>query len=143
MNRECTLEKISKLAKKDCKGYILEVDFEYPKELYKTHNELPFLTERMNIGKVEKLVPNLNKKKKIRRSHQGVGTSTNHGLVLKRMHRAIKSEQSAWLEPYIMQQHQRTSLKNEKDFFKLMNNSVFGKTMENIRNHRDMELVTN
>ena len=60
---------INKLVKKDNKGYILEVDVEYPKELHKSHNELPFLPERMKIGKVEKLVPNLNKKRKIRSAH--------------------------------------------------------------------------
>ena len=54
-----TADKISKLVKKDKKGYILEVDIEYPKNLHKEHNQLPFLPERMKIGKVEKLVPNL------------------------------------------------------------------------------------
>ena len=58
-----TPEKIDKLAKKDKRGYILEVDVEYPKELYQNHNELPFLTKRMKIGRVEKLVPNLKDKK--------------------------------------------------------------------------------
>ena len=58
-----TPEKIDKLVKKDKRGYILEVDVEYPKELYQNHNELPFLTKRMKIGRVEKLVPNLKDKK--------------------------------------------------------------------------------
>ena len=49
--------------KKGNRGYLLEVDVEYPKELHKNHDELPFLTERMKIGKVEKLVPNLKIKR--------------------------------------------------------------------------------
>ena len=100
----------------------------------------------MKIGKVEKLVPNLNKKKKYVVHIKALDQALKHGLVLKKVHRAIKFEQSAWLEPYIMKNTRlRTAAKNEfeKDFFKLMNNSVFGKTMENIRNHRDMKLVTN
>ena len=141
-----TPEFINKLVKKDRKGYILEVDIDYPKELHKQHNELPFLAERMKIGKVEKLVPNLNNKRKyvvhIKKLHQ----TLKHGLVLKKVHRVLKFEQSAWLAKYIMKNTRlRKAAKNEfeKDFFKLMNNSVFGKTMENIRNHRDMRLVTN
>ena len=143
---ELTPEFINKLVKKDNKGYILEVDVEYPKELHKSHNELPFLPERMKIGKVEKLVPNFNKKKKYIVHIRMLDQALKHGLVLKKVHRAIKFEQSAWLEPYIMKNTRlRAAAKNEfeKDFFKLMNNSVFGKTMENIRNHRDMKLVTN
>ena len=143
---EFTPEKIAKLVKKDRKGYILEVDVDYPKELHKSHNELPFLAERMKIGKVEKLVPNLGKKKKYVVHIRALDQALKHGLVLKKVYRVIKFEQSAWLEPYIMKNTRlRTAAKNEfeKDFFKLMNNSVFGKTMENIRNHRDMKLVTN
>jgi len=143
---EFTPEKIAKLVKEDRKGYILEVDVEYPKELHMSHNELPFLPERMKIGKVEKLVPNLNKKKKYVVHIKALNQALKNGLVLKKVHRAIKFEQSAWLEPYIMKNTKlRTDAKNEfeKDFFKLMNNSVFGKTIENIRNHRDMKLVTN
>ena len=44
------------LSKRKDKGYILEVDVEYPKELHDKHNDLPFLTEKMKINKVEKLV---------------------------------------------------------------------------------------
>ena len=61
---------IDELVRKDMKGYLLEVDVEYPKELRENHNELPFLADRMKIGKEEKLVPNLRDKKGYVVTHQ-------------------------------------------------------------------------
>ena len=69
----------------------------------------------------------------------------DHGLVLKKVHKVIQFNQKAWLKPYIdMNIKLRTEAKSdsEKDFFKLMNNAVFGKTIGKVRKHRDIKLVT-
>ena len=140
-----TPEKIDKLVKKDNKGYILEVDVEYPKEIHKEHNELSFLAERMKIGRVEKLVPNHKDKKTYVVHIKSLNPALRHDLKLKNVHRVIRFTQSNWTKPYVMLNTKlRTAAKNkfEKDFFNLVNNSVFGKTMGNIRNHKEMRLVT-
>ena len=77
--------------------------------------------------------------------HKSFKTSIESWIRIKKVHRVIQFNQEAWLKPYIdMNTKLRTEAKNEfeKDFFKLMNNSVFGKTMENVRKHRDIKLVT-
>ena len=135
---------ISELSARTDKGYILEVDVSYPKELCNPHNDLLFMCERIEINGVEKLVPNLRGKKGYIIHIRALNQALKHGLILDRIHRVIEFDQSAWMKPYIDFNTQlRTEAKNdfEKDFFKLMNNSVFGKTMENIK-HRNIKLVT-
>ena len=123
----------------DNKGYILEVDVEYPKRLHELHSDLPFLSERMEVNKCKNLVCNLFNKKKYVAHINTLKQALNHGLKLEKIHTVIKFNQEAWLKSYIdMNTESRKAAKNdfEKDLFKLMNNSVFGKTMENIRKHR-------
>ena len=102
--------------------------------------------ERMKINGVEKLIPNLYYKKRYVLHIRALEQALKHGLVLERIHRAIEFKQSAWMKEYIdFNTKLRTAATNdfEKDFYKLMNNAVFGKTMENIRKHRNIKLVTN
>ena len=109
---------------------MLEVDVSYSKELHNPHNDLPFMCERMEINNVEKLVPNLYDKKNYVIHIRALDQTLTHGLILDRIHRDIEFHQSAWMRLYIDFNTQlRTKAANdfEKDFFKLMNNAVFGK----------------
>ena len=127
------------------KGYIFEIDVKYPKKLHDLHSDLPFLSKRMKIDKCKKLVCNLQNKKKYVMHIKSLKQALDQGLKLKKVHRIIEFNQKAWLKPYIdMNSELRKLAKDdfEKDLFKLMNNAVFGKTMENIRKHRDIKLVT-
>ena len=102
------------------------------------------MCEKMEIYGVEKLVPNLRDTKNYVIHIQALNQALQHGLTLDRIHQAIEFNQSSWLKTYIDFNTQlRTAATNdfEKDFLKLMNNSVFGKTMENIRKHRNIKLV--
>ena len=120
-------------------GYFFEVDIQYPENLYNIHNNLPFLTEGVKIGKVEKLAANLNKETEYVIYIRNLKQALNHELALKKGHKVIKFK--SWLKLYIDKNTEvRKAAKN--DFFKLMNNLVFGKTMENVQRHRDIKPVT-
>ena len=121
------------------------MDVKCPKRLHELHSDLLFLSERMEINKCNKLVCNLYDKKKYVVHINSLKQGLDHGLKLKKIHRVIEFNQKEWLKPYIdMATELRKAAKNdfEKDLFESMNNSVFGKTMENIRKHRDIKLVT-
>ena len=127
------------------KGYIFEVDVKYPKRLHDLHSDLPFLPKRIKFDKCKKLVCNLLNKKKYVVHIRSLKQALNYGLKLKKVHRIIEFNQEAWPKSYIdMNTELKKIAKNdfEKDFFKLMNNSVIGKTMEHVRKHRDIKLVT-
>ena len=97
------------------------------------------------IEKVKKLVCNIEDKEKYVIHKRALKQALNHGLKLEKVHRAIQFNQKAWLKPYIdMNTKLRKEAKNEfeKDFFKLINDSIFRKTMENVRKHRYIKLVT-
>ena len=150
-------------------GYILEVDLEYPKELHDLLNDYPLAPEVMNVKsnmlsekqveiyklingskepkdeKTKKLILNLNDKSKYVVHIRTLQFYLKHGLKLKKIHRAIKFEQEEILKPYIeFNTEKRKNARNdfEKDIFKLLNNMVFGKTMEDKRKHLDFEIVS-
>ena len=126
----------------------LEVHLEYPEDLHNLDNDYPLAPERIKIRNVEKLIPNLNNKTNYVVHYDNLKLYESLGLKITKIHRGIKFEESAWLEKYV---NLNTKLRIEAtksennfqvDFFKLMNNSVFGKTLENIRNRVDIRLIS-
>ena len=118
---------------------------EYPKTLHMLHSDLPFFPEKMKINKCPKLKCNLNDKENYSIHIVALKQALNHGLVLKKVHSVISFRQEPWLKPYIdLNTELRKNAKNEfeKDFYKLKINSVYGKTVQNDRKHRNIKLVT-
>lgn len=143
-------------------GYILQVDLEYPKELHDSHNSYPLAPETIStqddwvspyqreilgnskVDKIRKLIPNLRDKEKYTIHYKNLALYTSLGLVCKKIHRVLAFNQKPWMEPYIAKNtelRKKTKSAFEKDLFKLMNNSVYGKTMENLRKRIDFRVV--
>ena len=126
------------------KGYMFEVDLEYPKDLWKSHNDYPLAPEKLKVNGVEKLISHFKPHKNYVIHYRNLRQSLEMGLTITAVHRGIMFRQSSWMEPYIRKNTElRKTAANsfEKDFFKLMNNSVFGKTIENIRKRQNITLV--
>ena len=155
-----TEEHIMKMRPNSKKGWILEVDLENSEELHDWHNDYPLAPEKKVIGSdkmpeyqqrlmadldltmpnTEKLVLTLEDKEKYVTHYSNL----RQGMRLKKVHRVIEFDQEPWMEPYIrMNTEFRKQVKSdfETDFYKLMNNSVFGKTMGNLRNRVDVKIV--
>jgi hypothetical protein len=141
-------------------GYMLEVDLEYPKELHDSHDAYPLAPERLVVDEkwlsnyqnslssktcnISKLVPNLMDKKNYILHYRNLKLYIELGMKITKNHKVLQFNQSAWMKTYIeMNTQLRKNAKNsfEKDLYKLMNNSVFGKTMENLRKRVDVKLV--
>ena len=100
----------------------------------------------MKFTTINKFVANVYDKNNYVIHIYALEQALNHGLILKKVHAVISFNHATWLKPCIdMNTELRTQAKNdfEKDYFKLKNNAAYGKTMENIRKHRDIRLVNN
>ncbi|CAH3173118.1 unnamed protein product, partial [Porites lobata] len=128
------------------KGYIFEVDLEYPSSLWEDHNDSPLAPEKMIVNGVEKLICHFKPRKNYVVHYRNLRQYLEMGMRITAVHRGISFFQSSWMEPYIRKNTElRKTAANsfEKDFFKLMNNSVFGKTIENITKRQNIELIDN
>ena len=144
----------------------MQVDLEYPKKLHKLHNDYPLAPEKLtvtndivskycieiadkyeiNIGDVKKVIPNLGNKTKYVVHYKNLQLYLSLGMKLTKIHRLLRFKQSDWMKTYIdFNTRKRMCATNdfEKDFFKLMINSVYGKTMENLRKRINVRLVNN
>ena len=151
---------------KDGVGYVLEVDLKYPRKLHDLHNQYPLAPEKLKVendmispylrnlldihslkhsNKTEKLIPNLSDKEKYIVHYKALQLYLSLGLELKKIHRVISFNESNWIEPYVLfNTEKRKNAKSvfEQNFFKLLLNSLYGKTMENVRKRKRVELVT-
>ena len=150
--KDLTLENVNEILDKiNCsmsntgkKGYIFEVDLEYPQHLWDKHNDYPLAPEIMKVNGVEKLICHFKTRKNYVIHYRTLRQCLELGMKINAVHRGISFYQSPWMEPYIRKNTElRKTATNsfEKDFFKLMNNSVFGKTIENIRKRQNIHLV--
>jgi hypothetical protein len=147
-------------------GYIVECDLEYPKELHDLHNDYPLAPQRMVVSTdllsqeqketraqykmastkpSTKLVPNLFDKERYVCHYRNLRYYLQKGLILQKVHRVIRFQQSRWLAPYIAKNTaMRAASKDEfkRTLYKFKNNSIFGKACENVTKRLDIRLLT-
>lgn len=156
---EWTEEKILSLGDEDKKGYTFEVDLEYPKELHDLHNQYPLCPESRSVkksdlnlwqqyeykeSKVKKLILSLEDKLNYGVHYRYLKLALQLGMKLKKVHRCVEYEQAPLMREYInFNTELRKKAKNdfEKDFFKLLCNACFGKTLEDVRSRCLFNLI--
>ena len=134
---------------------ILEVALEYSDKLHKIHNDYSLPPEKLKInhdmpsdycsdiankydikiGNVNKLVANVGNKSKYALHYKNLSLYLSLGIKLTKVHRILKFKQSNWFKIYIdcnTDKIKNTANNFKKDFFKLMNNSIYGKKRENL-----------
>lgn len=148
-NKVFTVDDIMRIPDDCSYGYIFEVDLDYPQYLHDKHKDYPFLAENCKVPHSKndmKLLLTLFDKKNYVVHYKMLKCSLQQGLVLRKIHRVLEFEQSQWLKPYIdLNTSLRTRASNEfeKNFYKLLINAIYGKTMENVRSRVDIKLRTN
>ena len=126
--------------------YIACVDLGYPKHLHDKYNDYPLAPENGKVGKSTKLIASLHDKKRYTLHHKLLKYYESKGLEVQKVHWIVKFEEAEWMKPYVLTNtRMRAQAKNEfeKFSYKLANNLVFGKTIENLRKHVDAKIVTN
>ena len=159
-------QKLMNIKSNSSTGYILEVDLEYPQELHDIHNDYPLAPEKISIpkewlsnyslkianahnistGNVKKLVPNLMNKNIYVIHFRNLRQCLELGMKLKKIHRILKSKQKDWMKPYIdfnTQKRKKATNEADKNHFKLLNNAVYGKTMEDMRKRIKIRIAKN
>ena len=159
-------QKLMNIKSNSSTGYILEVDLDYLQELHNIHNDYPLAPEKINILKewlsdysleitnaqnittrtVKRLVSNLMNKNNYVIHYRNLEQCLELGMKLKKLHRVLKSKQKDWMKPYIdfnTQKRKEATNEADKNHFKLLNNAVYGKTMENMRKRIKIRVVKN
>ena len=144
---EVDLNHILTLNKNSDDGYILEVDLEYPENLFEHHKDFPLCPEKLitPTAKNEKLVTTFYPKLNYVVHYRNLQLYVNLGIIVKNVHKILQFSQSAWMKPYIdLNTKLRANAKNnfEKNLFKLAVNSIYGKTMQNVRKYKEVKLVS-
>ena len=147
-------------------GYFIESDLEYPKELHYLHNDYPLAPEKLIVqddwlspfcktlkekfglasDKTTELIPTLFNTEKYVLHVRNLSLYKDLGMKLTKIHRVLQFNESPWLAKYIdLNTNKRSTAKYafEKDIFKLMNNAVFGKILENLRKRINLKLTRN
>jgi len=148
-------------------GYIIECDLDYPSHLHKAHNDYPLAPEKINVPKKwlgryqrkllkklnikynenqTKLIPHFRPRKHYTLHYRNLKFYLEQGMILREVHRILKFKQSKWLSVFIQfntDMRAKAKSKAEEELFKLMNNSVYGKTVQNQRKQRVIHIVNN